>query len=124
MNSFIILVTGSRSYTDKDKVAQVLNRFNKSRYAMKVIVGDCPTGADKFVRDWCGENEVECQVFTADWDKHGRAAGPIRNKKMVAAKPDRVLAFFSGASRGTKDCVKQAIKDGINVIEFGKSRDN
>lgn len=52
--------------------------------------------------------------FHADWHTHGRAAGPIRNRRMIEeGKPDLVVAFPGG--RGTANMVKQAQSAGIDV---------
>lgn len=87
---------------------------------IKIIVGDCPTGADAFARIWCFTNNVEYDVYYADWERHGRAAGPLRNMEMIAQKPDLVLAFYAkGASnKGTSNCVKQAVMAGIPVMQY------
>ena len=56
------------------------------------------------------------EPYPADWRAHGRAAGPIRNKRMlVEGKPDLVVAFPGG--RGTANMVQQARKVGVPVIE-------
>ncbi|WP_411975946.1 SLOG family protein [Sulfitobacter faviae] len=55
--------------------------------------------------------------FAADWNAHGRAAGPIRNKRMLTeGKPDRVVAFPGG--RGTANMCKQAKEAGVPVVEI------
>ena len=54
--------------------------------------------------------------FLPDWEKHGRAAGPIRNKLMLdEGRPDLVVAFPGG--RGTANMVKQASAASVEVIE-------
>ena len=54
--------------------------------------------------------------FQADWNAHGRAAGPIRNKRMLMeGKPDLVVAFPGG--RGTENMKKQAKDAGVPVRE-------
>lgn len=54
--------------------------------------------------------------FQADWQSHGRAAGPIRNQRMIdEGKPDLVVSFLGG--RGTADMVRRARKAGIAVQE-------
>ena len=55
-------------------------------------------------------NKLGMQVMAvpADWDKYGKAAGPIRNRHMFRlGKPDLVLAFHKDItkSRGTNDMV-------------------
>jgi hypothetical protein len=54
------------------------------------------------------------ETYEADWESHGRAAGPIRNAKMlIEGKPDYVIAFPGGY--GTLDMKKKAIKAGLEV---------
>jgi len=110
-----IVITGGRDYKDKKTVFKVLNVLNPQ----KIYVGDCPTGVDKFVLEWQTNNmRTALLQFKADWDEHGRAAGPIRNKEMIlAAKQDNfdfVIAFPGG--KGTVDCVKHAKNAGFVVL--------
>jgi hypothetical protein len=73
-------------------------------------------GTDKYALMWCIENNVKHQTFNADWNKFGKAAGPIRNRKMIEEfKPDYVLAFPGGP--GTLNCKTEAKKKAIKVIE-------
>jgi hypothetical protein len=46
-------------------------------------------------------------VIPADWNRHGRGAGYIRNKEM-AEIGDGLLAFWDEESCGTQDMIKQA----------------
>ena len=55
--------------------------------------------------------------FQADWHAHGKAAGPLRNQRMIdEGKPDRVVAFPGG--RGTADMVRRAKAAGLSVEEI------
>lgn len=58
--------------------------------------------------------------YPADWEKHGKRAGPIRNQEMVDLGADVCLAFFKNGAvnRGTSDCVRRAEKAGIPVRKF------
>lgn len=108
-----IIVTGGRDYKDFNKVYYILNSLHPS----VIGVGDCPTGVDYFVRSWVVNQELppEIKVYKADWDTHGRAAGPIRNKAMIDGEnPWFCLAFPGG--RGTENCVKQCKEAGIPVL--------
>jgi hypothetical protein len=82
--------------------------------AEMVLVGDCPTGVDLCVREWCERAEQNYFVFEAHWDKYGRAAGPERNQR-IAAAADRLVAFWDGVSRGTRSAITQAVKAGVPV---------
>lgn len=80
-----------------------------------VIHGDAK-GADKASGRWALEQGIPVYAFPADWQKHGRAAGPIRNLQMLAeGQPDLVVAFPGG--RGTGDMVARAMAAGIPVLE-------
>lgn len=76
------------------------------------------TGADTLARKWCeAPNFVQCRAYRAQWKKHGKAAGPIRNGHMLfEEQPDVVIAFPGGD--GTADCVRQAHDMGFKVIEI------
>lgn len=55
--------------------------------------------------------------FQAEWEKWGRAAGPIRNKRMLEeGRPDLVVAFPGG--RGTENMIILAKRAGVRVQEI------
>lgn len=112
-----ILVTGSRNLASAMTVVEYLDHYKDLYPDMRLVVGDCPTGADQFAREWARSNDVPVSVVVADWKTHGKAAGPLRNQRMVDThKPDHLLAFFQEgeANRGTRDCVRRAQAAGIN----------
>jgi hypothetical protein len=127
-------VTGSRDLTDRDLVIEaiadcVTGDPDHAVKAHTVVVGDCLTGADYFARDFWQqiiasfgnpETQENLTVHKADWAKHGKAAGPLRNQAMVDSGADVCLAFYkTGAgNRGTTDCVRRAKAAGIPVKEY------
>ena len=50
-------------------------------------------------------------------EKYGRAAGPLRNEKMVECA-DLVVAFWDGRSRGTKSLIKYAQSRNKDVVKI------
>jgi len=104
-----IVCTGGRDYNDFAMVSDLLERLQPQL----VFVGDA-SGADQMVIDWCNDNNTSYRLYKADWDKHGLAAGPIRNKEMLkdAGSTATVIAFPGG--KGTENCIKTAI--GFNMI--------
>lgn len=120
-----VLVCGSRTWRDKDEIHEHLQSLKEQcqdrATFFTVIHGACPTGADKIADIWCKKNNVPVKPFPANWDKYGKAAGPIRNKQMVQTHPDLVLAFSNG-SKGTQDTIDLARKAGIEVKVIGKER--
>ncbi len=84
------------------------------------LVNGGAKGADFAGRWWAERFGMQVETYEADWDTHGRAAGPIRNQRMIdEGKPDLVLAFPGG--RGTADMVRRAEKAGIEVRRVGWS---
>lgn len=83
-----------------------------------VIEGEAP-GADSLGREWAESHGIEVLKFPADWTRHGRAAGPIRNRQMlVEGKPNWGVGFIDKdllASRGTKNMHDQLIKATVTV---------
>lgn len=107
-------VTGGRDFNDSRAVYSALDRIRSTREIRLMVVGDA-TGADSLAARWAEEGGVPHEVFRADWEKHGRAAGPMRNAAMVARGLDGCVAFPGG--RGTADMVRQCKAAGVPVWE-------
>lgn len=58
------------------------------------------------------------KVMPADWDRHGKRAGFIRNLEMLAEGPVLVLAFWARGSKGTAHTTREAYKRGIRTEIF------
>mgnify|MGYP001603402223 CR=1 FL=1 len=104
-----VLVSGSRRWTLEGAVFARLCALDD--YDTQILVGDCPTGVDSFVMRWRDGASGFVTQFKADWDKHGKAAGPIRNLEMFAQNPDFVIVFRKyGLSRGSDHVIEEAKK--------------
>lgn len=111
-----VVVTGGRAYQYRDKVNRTLSKVRVKYPGLVIVHGDCPTGADRFAQEWCEVNAISFQRMPANWEKHGKGAGPLRNSLMIYSKPYAVIAFPGGT--GTADCVKKARAAGIPVWEI------
>lgn len=115
----ILIVTGSRHWKDYDRVWSELVRLDPAN----VYMGDCPTGADFFARQWCDLYGVPYRVEPTLWDEYGRRNGPIRNTAMAAQTMAhgeagggvRGLAFWDGRIErcGTVDCMERMARLGV-----------
>jgi len=127
-----ILVTGGRDWSDPDRLAAVLDHATAGGEQVRLLVGDCPTGADQHARAWAERRVVPAEVIPARWQqmaaegKPRRAAGPVRNLALLdrldqAEGQRRVLAFHQdlGRSRGTRQCVTAARRRGYPVTLIG-----
>lgn len=110
-----ILVCGGRDWTDTEAVYRFLDKLLLSEQIDAVIEGDA-RGVDRIAGFWARRNKIDNLKFRADWSAHGKAAGPIRNQKMLdEGKPDLVVAFPGG--RGTADMVARAKRANIKTYE-------
>jgi len=108
-----VLVCGGRNYSDSMRVCDVLGKLHADGPISLLIHGDAP-GADALADAWARSVKVEVVAVRALWDLHGRAAGPIRNQRMLDEyEPDLVVAFPGG--RGTRDMVIRARAGGWKV---------
>ncbi len=111
-----ILVCGGREYCDWRNVDRTL-KFFTSNLDNPVIIQGGAKGADFLAKAWAIYNEIDWQEYPANWTKHGKAAGPIRNQQMLdEGKPDLVIAF--PGDTGTADMVKRAKEAGVRVVEI------
>lgn len=108
-----IIVCGGRDYQDRRHVFKVLDHIHTLRSIAEVIQGECPTGADRWAREWAVGYGIPLTRCRAEWEKHGKRAGPLRNRHMLTLKPDGVVAFPGG--RGTDDMCKAAAEAGVPV---------
>lgn len=101
-----VLVCGGRDYADRDRVFAVLDAEHARETIACIIHGHAP-GADTLADKWARSRRVSINGFRAQWKKHGKAAGPKRNQRMIDdGKPNLVVAFPGG--RGTADMVARA----------------
>lgn len=112
-----VLVCGGRNYDDPAEVfARLEERWHRSKHDCMIVLQGGATGADKFARHWCSTTSVPYINYPANWTMYGKAAGPIRNQRMIdEGKPDLVIAFPGG--KGTADMVRRAKAAGIETIE-------
>jgi|SRR6266536_346003 len=113
-----VLICGSRDWTDKYAISCVLNGYRSDEIGITVINGGA-RGADSIAKWWADVNQEPRETYPADWKQHGKAAGLIRNQRMLEeGKPDVVWAFVTKPleeSRGTHDMVRRAKAAGIPV---------
>jgi hypothetical protein len=129
-NEAVILFTGSRTYSNYNTVARQIG----------IAVGDLVEEGYKKIILRHGNNvyrnrpsadglaiefvnkarpsllargiDLDHDPVYADWDTYGKAAGPIRNEKMVDMGFDIGLVFLDGNSPGTLGCMAYMIKNG------------
>lgn len=108
-----VIVTGGRDYKNRAHVTAVLDALEIDH----LVVGDCPTGVDKFALDWAQSKAHQSYVvYQAHWTAEGRAAGPKRNRRMVQGHPGAIVIAFPGGD-GTASCKREGTMAGLLVFE-------
>ena len=114
-----VLVCGGRDFSDTKLLRTTLDRLHRDRIIDCVIEGNA-RGADRMAGYWARANKIDNAKFNADWATNGKAAGAIRNAKMLAeGRPTMVVAFPGG--RGTADMVAKSRAAGVPVLLVGPS---
>jgi hypothetical protein len=110
-----ILICGDREFRDAKRIYAYLTMIPTTD---TIIQGDA-RGADTITWVCCELLGLPWESFPADWEKYGKAAGPIRNKEMLDSKPDLVVYFHNNITRskGTLNMINMARQAGVKVIE-------
>lgn len=115
------IFTGWRDWDDPYIVDNVIKGLMRRFGQFDVVHGD-GRGADHMVDVIAKRYGLRVERFSADWTKHGKRAGPIRNQAMVAAGADLCVAFKGHVnpinSGGTEHTVSLCCKAGIPVMAF------
>jgi hypothetical protein len=110
-----ILVTGSREWDRPLPIAVALLVHSGAPEEATLISG-CARGADQMAEEAALAFGWEVEHHPADWAKHGKRAGYIRNQEMVDSGADLCIAFTRGGSNGTSHCGTAAENAGIPTI--------
>ena len=111
------IIAGSRGITDPAVVDLALENC---WWVPSVVISGGARGVDASGLQWAKDHGVPTVVHEADWDLHGRAAGPIRNNAMLSCA-DALVAIWDGTSPGTRHIIREAGLRG--VCFFVSSRD-
>lgn len=88
-----LLVCGGRDYDDIATLHRKLQALHDLR-PISVLIHGAAMGADSMAGSWARHRGIPEHPYPADWTKHRKAAGPIRNQQMLdEGKPDLVIAF-------------------------------
>jgi len=107
----IVAIIGGREFTDFNFVVDELDNIE----GIEHIVSGGARGADTMAVNYAKLRHISWHEHKAEWSKYGRAAGPIRNKKVVD-DADTIIAFWNGRSAGTRNAIQQAREQGKKVI--------
>ena len=134
-----LIIAGSRDYHDRTVVYETIKLALESWFKPflsahpevvieEVVSGRC-RGVDLIGEDWAKEHRIPIATFPVsgkEWEEQGRAAGPVRNQRMVMharggngkytdGKGGALIALWRRRSRGTFDVIKKARAGGLLI---------
>jgi hypothetical protein len=101
-----VVIAGSRHIVD---YSHVLKAIKNCDFCIREVVSGGARGIDALGERYAREHSLPCTTFHADWDKHGRRAGAIRNAEM-AKYADAAIIIWDGVSRGSKNMMEQMLR--------------
>ena len=109
-----VIIAGGRDFQDYSLLQRSMDAFLMNIDDDVLIVSGRAKGADRLGERYANERGYTVQPYPADWQKHGKAAGFIRNEEM-AQNADALVAFWNGESRGTAHMIKLARQYSLDV---------
>ena len=106
-----LAVVGTRTFERADLVDTHLDRWRET-HADLVVVSGGAMGADRLAASYAKRHNLPLIQYRADWARHGRRAGALRNKQIVD-NADAVIAFWDEQSPGTRITLDMAARSGI-----------
>lgn len=105
------IIAGGREIDDYQLV---LDAIAQSGFEISTVISGGARGVDALGEQYANDSGLALEIYPAEWNKHGRSAGPIRNGKM-AEVADALIAVWDGKSTGTKNMIEQATRRGLHV---------
>lgn len=110
----ILVVCGSRSLRvtskNKDAVRQLIHRSMEAHYGdceiVELVSGNA-RGADRLCENWAKLKGIPIRRFLPDYQLHEPKLAPIIRNGYMADYGDELIAFWDGASFGTKDMIEK-----------------
>ena len=115
---FDVIIAGGREFNDYKLLSTKCDTLFSNKKPTAIVCGEA-RGADSLGKRYAQERGIPVKSFPADWDKHGKKAGYIRNEEM-AQHADALAVFWDGKSRGTANMIDLArrYKLAIRIIRY------
>jgi hypothetical protein len=106
-----LIIAGGRDFTyiSTPMIDSFLEAHNMYWRNIEQVVSGGASGVDTAGENFANAVDIEIERFPADWNTHGKAAGPIRNRQM-AEYADALLLIWDGESRGSASMKNEMVK--------------
>lgn len=101
-----VIIAGSRDIADHWSIIEAVGATD---WIIAEVVSGTARGVDQLGEQWAAKQNIPVKHFPADWDKHGKGAGYIRNAQM-ADYADALIAIWDGKSKGTLNMINEMAK--------------
>jgi hypothetical protein len=111
------IIAGSRSITSYQTVKAAIESCPWLDEVTEVVTGGAQ-GVDTLGDNWAWCQKIDRTIMKANWEKHGKAAGPIRNKRMAdyVGPFGGLILVWDGQSAGSKN-MKHLMRNSGHVWE-------
>lgn len=106
-----VIIAGGKDIVSYQTVCDAVG--GSGFYIDRILSGGA-AGVDTNAKRYAMEHLIPFTEYPAQWDKFGRAAGPIRNTEM-ALHADALIAIWDGESKGTGSMIRIAHQHGLRV---------
>ena len=96
-----VIVAGSREFENYEMLKNKLDKLLVNQKEIQIVSGGC-RGVDKLGERYAKEKGYSLKIFKANWDKYGKKAGPLRNRKMAEYANGLVAFYKEGRQRDQK----------------------
>lgn len=116
---FKVIIAGSREFDNydmlKEKCDKILSRKVNEGEEI-VIVSGTARGADTLGEKYAEEKGYKIERYPANWDKYGKRAGYLRNKKMAEVSNACIVFLSSKAeNKGSKMMISIATEEKLLI---------
>lgn len=101
-----LAVIGGRTYNNYSELESVVDSIVLG-FGVTTIVSGGADGADTLAEKYAKERGLNTIIHIPNWEKHGHAAGLIRNKDIIGDS-EIVVAFWDKKTRGTENSINLA----------------
>ncbi len=107
-----LIIAGAHTFTDYQRLCQVLA---PDRHRITQVLTGGARGAEQLGYRWAWRHVVKHQLFRAEWERFGKAAGVRRNHQLAQAG-DVLVVFGDGQAPGTAHLIQCMQERGKPVV--------
>lgn len=102
-----LAIVGCRHYQNYYSFEDIVNAYIARNGKPSLIISGGASGVDTLAERYAAQHSIPIVIFEAQWNVHGKKAGPMRNRQIVDACT-HMLALPSQSSVGTYDSINKA----------------